>query len=135
MDPRESILRRKLEILEQHQNMKEQELQQIMRQIFKEKLKELENNGAIQQLNELENIVKFQLKNIQSNKRNYLTLVNLVFLPLGFIAGFFGMNFRSMGTPSLSKGILTIPHGEKFVFGLSLLSSISIIMYYYALVV
>lgn len=135
MTPQESILQRKLEILEQHHTMNEQELQQIMRQIFKEKLNNLDNHSIIQQLDELESIVKFQLKNIQSNKRNYLTLVNLVFLPLGFIAGFFGMNFRSMGTPSLSKGILTIPHGEKFVFGLSLLSSISIIMYYYLLVV
>lgn len=134
MNPQESILRKKFEILEQHQNMKEQELQQIMRQIFKEKMKNLDNYSIIQQLDELESIIKFQLKNIQSNKHNYLILVNLVFLPLGFITGFFGMNFRSMGTPSLSKGILTIPHGEKFVFGLSLLSSISIIMYYYVLV-
>ena len=37
-----------------------------------------------------------------------LTLVATIFLPLSFITGFFGMNFKSMGVPSLKNGIFTI---------------------------
>ena len=124
----------KLKILEEGHKMNEKNLNTLMRNIYRDKLNNIDNSVVINHLNELQKIVKFHLKTIQSNKRSYLTIVNLIFLPLGFIAGFFGMNFKSMGVPSLNKGILTIPHGEKFVFMISLLSMVGIIMYYYLLI-
>ena len=39
-------------------------------------------------------------------------MIGTIFIPLSFIVGFFGMNFESMGSPSLKKGIFTIKHAQ-----------------------
>jgi Mg2+ and Co2+ transporter CorA len=39
-------------------------------------------------------------------------MIGTIFIPLTFIVGFFGMNFQSMGVPSLKKGIFTIKHAQ-----------------------
>lgn len=44
------------------------------------------------------------------NKLNLITLINLIFLPLGIIVGYFGMNFKSM-----NDGIFSINNGNFFV--------------------
>ena len=65
-----------------------------------------------------------------SLRRNFriLTIINTIFLPLGLITGYFGMNFKSMGTPTHGKGILTINNSHNFVFIL-FFTSISIIVF------
>lgn len=126
-----SIVEQKNLLLNQYDTLTEDKLNQLIKNVFKEKLINIQDEYIIKQLDQLERIIKFQLNALQSKKRDYFTLANLIFLPLGFIVGFFGMNFRSMGTPSLKTGILTIPHGEKFVFSISLLSSLLISVYYY----
>ena len=49
-------------------------------------------------------------------QRHLLTAIATIFLPLSFIVGFFGMNFRSMGAPSLKTGIFTIHQAQRYVF-------------------
>ena len=39
-------------------------------------------------------------------------MIGTIFIPLSFIVGFFGMNFESMGVPSIKKGIFTIKYAQ-----------------------
>lgn len=117
--------------LDNIKNQNTNELHEFMKEIYEKKKKYIEKNIEYELLDHMENVVKYYLQRIETGKTHLLTLVNLIFLPLGFIVGFFGMNFKSMGTPSLSKGIFTVKHSEKLVFLLSFLSAISIIMFYY----
>ena len=53
---------------------------------------------------------------------NIIAIINLIFLPLTVIVGWFGMNFQSMGAPSLKNGgIFTVKYGQSFVFALFIL--------------
>ena len=56
-----------------------------------------------------------QSKYLNFFSSNILTLVATIFLPLTFITGFFGMNFQSMGVPSLKKGIFTVKHADFWI--------------------
>ena len=55
----------------------------------------------------------------QTKAIDSLTIVNTIFLPLTLIVGYFGMNFKSMGCPTIKTGILTMEYGQIFVIGLS----------------
>ena len=64
-----------------------------------------------------------QLSNIsQKNSIDILTVINTIFLPLALITGYFGMNFKSMGAPSLKTGVLAFKNGQLLVFFLFVLS-------------
>jgi len=56
-----------------------------------------------------------------------LTMVNTIFLPLGLITGYFGMNFKSMGSHTHNKGILSFTHGQTLVVTLFLTISLFIL--------
>jgi hypothetical protein len=56
-----------------------------------------------------------QSKYLDFFSNNILTLVATIFLPLTFITGFFGMNFESMGVPSLKKGVFTIKNADFWI--------------------
>lgn len=75
------------------------------------------------------------LKNIISNLNDFqnhlLTLVATIFLPLSFITGFFGMNFKSMGVPSRNDGILTIDNAGAKLLIVSFLIIIFISYFFY----
>jgi len=52
------------------------------------------------------------LSDLNSLQGNIFSMIGTIFIPLSFIVGFFGMNFESMGVPSLKKGIFTIKHAQ-----------------------
>jgi Mg2+ and Co2+ transporter CorA len=64
----------------------------------------------------------------QTKSMRILTTINMVALPLAVITGYFGMNFKSMGNPTHSKGILASLHGQKLVFVLFVISTIVMII-------
>jgi len=66
----------------------------------------------------------------QQDSIDKLTLLNTIFLPLTLITGYYGMNFRSMGSPSLSKGIFAIKNSNTFVLLLFVISIILTIIFY-----
>ena len=68
----------------------------------------------------------------QSYTLNMLTLIETIFLPLGVLCGYFGMNFSSMGGHvglghKAAPGILGLRYGQGFVWGIMLLSTILIL--------
>ena len=65
----------------------------------------------------------------QTKALDTLTIVNTIFLPLTLIVGYFGMNFKSMGCPTIKTGILTMEYGQIFVIGLCI--SITLLIYLY----
>ena len=66
-------------------------------------------------------------------KGSILTIIATIFLPLGVIVGYFGMNFKSMGAPSLKKGIFNTPNAQNYVFWLGLIASILVISIFFIL--
>jgi len=60
----------------------------------------------------------------QKKSLDIIALVSLVFLPLTLITGYFGMNFKGMGSPTHGKGIFTIGNPNYFVFILFIISII-----------
>ena len=74
-----------------------------------------------------------QLKNGEDmgNNIDVLTYLNIVFLPLGLITGFFGMNFIQFGSPptnSNKKGIFAMKNPNIFI---AVLFVISIVVAYF----
>ena len=57
-----------------------------------------------------------------SKSLDKLTILNTIFLPLGLICSYFGMNFASMGCPTKKGGIFNIKNSNLFVFILFLIS-------------
>lgn len=74
-------------------------------------LKELHNDIKTINLYEKRDILLSQKQTL-----DVLTLISLIFLPLTFITGYFGMNFASMGNPAEKHGILSIKYGQVLVF-------------------
>lgn len=66
----------------------------------------------------------------QGQSLHILTIVETIFLPLGVITGYFGMNFQSMGNDLGDKpfGIYSIKYGQLFVFFLFFLSILFIVL-------
>ena len=82
-------------------------------------------------MNTIKNIDDFNnIKDLRAQARSIriLTIINMVALPLAVITGYFGMNFRSMGNPTHTKGILSHLHGQKLVFILFFVSIIVMII-------
>tara|TARA_Y100000389_G_scaffold194024_1_gene223503 strand:- start:2982 stop:3566 length:585 start_codon:yes stop_codon:yes gene_type:complete len=73
-------------------------------------------------LESIESYVNTYLQHKQHTSLNILTILQFVFFPLTIITGYYGMNFMSMGSPSLKRGIFSIKNGEKWVFLLMLIS-------------
>lgn len=64
----------------------------------------------------------------QKQSLDSLTLVTLIFLPLTLITGYFGMNFKDMGSPSIGQGVFTWKKGQHFVFSLFIISIVIILI-------
>lgn len=90
--------------------------------------------GSLDLLNEE---LKRETEEMQSSKLHMLTLIETIFLPLGVITGYFGMNFSSMGGHVGSKhkpapGILGVKYGQGLVWIL-ILGCIIIVLRYFNL--
>lgn len=77
--------------------------------------KEFYNNNNVKYEEKIDIYISYLehiINDLNDFQNHLLTLVATIFLPLSFITGFFGMNFKSMGAPSLDKGIFTIDNAE-----------------------
>lgn len=83
------------------------------------KIKYLDHNISL-----LNQFVNMSADYKSSKSLDKLTILNTIFLPLGLICSYFGMNFKSMGSPTGKKGILTINNSNSFVLLLFVISII-----------
>ena len=63
------------------------------------------------------------LQHKNKDSLNMIQLINFIFLPLGFIVGFFGMNFDAMGVYPSKNGIFKIKNVYAFLIFLFIVSS------------
>ena len=58
-----------------------------------------------------------QQETIITNKHlKIITFINLSLLPISIITGFYGMNFKSLGSPSLKSGHFAKKNGHYLVY-------------------
>ena len=93
-------------------------INQFMTRVYNLKEQNLGNNKQFDILSHIQDVLQYENQKVDSFKSTVLTIINTVFLPLGVLTGFFGMNFASMGNPDIKKGILSVKNSEMFIFGL-----------------
>lgn len=94
------------------------------------KRKNLDNEKNYTILSNLEEYVHYQNKKLDSFKNTLLSLINVVFIPLGFLVGYFGMNFSSMGNPDIAKGVLSTPNAEWYLAMFAIVAFVVIVLAY-----
>ena len=86
-----------------------------------------DNDANWKHIQHIQDYLQYKYNKHEEFKSRILTLIATIFLPLGVIVGFFGMNFKSMGAPALkNKGVFNIKHADKFVFWMAIFSIIVI---------
>lgn len=83
------------------------------------------SDGNDKQLDKLNEMHRNDLHYNSFRNISLLTIINLVVLPIGIIVGYFGMNFKKM------NNILSINNPQLFVLLLCILSSITLLSFYY----
>jgi len=83
-----------------------QDINKYLEEVIKLKRKNINNNSEYKILSHIQEYLEYKLNKKNHQNISLLSFVNTLFLPLGIIVGYFGMNFNSMGNPTLSKGIL-----------------------------
>lgn len=85
----------------------------------------------------MKDINSYEQNNIIINQKksiDVLTWFSIFFLPLTFITSYYGMNFKSMGAPSLQTGPFSWKYGQlwvMFLFVFSLIGTVWYINIYY----
>lgn len=103
----------------------------LKKELFEMKLKYAVNEKVYRIIENIDDNLDDENNSLNTLKMTLISALGTIFLPLGFITGYFGMNFNSMGNPTLKKGILAIKHVEKFIISMSLFSIIIIGSLYY----
>tara|TARA_B100001758_G_scaffold183855_1_gene160558 strand:+ start:8430 stop:8942 length:513 start_codon:yes stop_codon:yes gene_type:complete len=93
-----------------------------------------ELNKVINNMKVLNDYNSLLLEHYETNLLNTISLINLIFLPLAVITGYFGMNFIHMGPfKNAKKGIYTFKNPNIFVGTLMVVSTIIMMLTYYIL--
>lgn len=101
-------------------------LYEFKRKSFKEK-----NDTNMKKIQFYIDYLNHQIDVLNDFQSELLTLIATIFLPLTFITGFFGMNFKSMGVPSLKKGIFDLKHADSKILLFSVFSIIFTVYIFY----
>ena len=82
-----------------------------IKELYKLKIKHLDDEKVLNSLNNLQDIIKHKLEEIRYIRNSIVGIITSIFLPLGFIVGFYGMNFKFMGNATLDTGIFSSDSG------------------------
>ena len=93
-----------------------------MDEIIELKFENIDNNKEYTELSHIQEYLNHKINIKNQININLLSFMNILFLPLGIIVGYFGMNFNSMGNVTLNRGILKEINGTQLVIGLTIIS-------------
>jgi len=79
------------------------------------------------------NYMNHQIDVLNNFQSHLLTLIATIFLPLTFVTGIFGMNFKNMGVPSLKVGVFNVNDPLKRILIFSIITLITIIYIFYGI--
>lgn len=102
-------------------------IKKFMDRLYHLKEENLENDKKYRVLSHLQDFLEYEDRVLNNFKTTILSIISTVFLPLGFITGFFGMNFRSMGNQGIRGGILSINNPELVITGFGIVFFILIL--------
>lgn len=77
--------------------------------------------------------IEHQIDVLNYFQSQLLMVITTIFLPLNFIASFFGMNFKSMGAPSLKNGIFNLKRADSKIMLFAVINTILIIYIFYGI--
>lgn len=118
------------DIIDKKNTFTHSDIDRLSKKVFALKKKYIENEKNYRVLKHIHEILHHERSKLNSLKMSVISTMGSIFLPLGFIVGYFGMNFQSMGSPSLNSGVFSVKHIDKFVIGISVgLALVIIIMY------
>ena len=80
--------------------------------------KENEYGDLLKKIEIIDDYILFKASINQEKNLDFLTIINLICLPIGLILAYFSMNFSGLGNPNIKKGILSINNPNLFVFSL-----------------
>lgn len=106
-------------------------ISELKTQVFHLKIKYADNEKLYRIVENIDTNLDEENKKLNNLKMTVISALGTIFLPLGFITGFFGMNFNTMGNPTLKRGVLATKHVDKFILSLSIFSIIIIGALYY----
>ena len=87
--------------------LSKEDINKYTEQTMELKRKYLNDQEKFTILSHIQEYLKYKMDINNHKNLNILSFINTLFLPLGIIVGFFGMNFKSMGSPTNSRGIFT----------------------------
>lgn len=75
--------------------------------------------------------LNYQSDKLNTHKQYLISLFTTIFLPLGVITGYFGMNFKSMGNLGIHhKGILSLKNSQIYILVSSIIFIILTVLFY-----
>lgn len=130
MDNTESIEQIRQKVL--NNNLTTTEINNYLERVILLKFENIDDDKKYKKLSHIQEYLEYKINNKNQININLLSYINILFLPLGIIVGYFGMNFNSMGNPTLKKGIFKESNGLKLVIVLTIVSCIiSYLVYNY----
>jgi Mg2+ and Co2+ transporter CorA len=100
------------------------EINAYLELVIRLKFENIDNDKEYNKLSHIQEYLEHKVDINNHVNLNLISLLNLFFLPLGVIVGYFGMNFNSMGVNTLSKGVYKEQDGFRLVIMLSVISFI-----------
>lgn len=99
--------------------------------LFDLEIKYLDNNQLFTMLQHMNSVLDYENNKLNSTKMTIISAITTIFVPLGFITGYFGMNLRSMGNETLNRGILAHKYLNTFILLVTALTIVTFGVAYY----
>ena len=92
------------------------------------------NDEKVKKIDFYISYIEHQIDVLNYFQSQLLMVITTIFLPLNFIASFFGMNFKSMGAPTLNNnGIFNLKRADSKIMLFAVINTILIIYIFYGI--
>ena len=91
------------------------------------------NDEKVKKIDFYISYIEHQIDVLNYFQSQLLMVITTIFLPLNFIASFFGMNFKSMGAPTLKNGIFNLKRADLKILLFAVVNIILVIYIFYGI--